>query len=739
MAVEIWGADQQHWDRFLKLAPTDLFPTVNSPNIPIKTDEVLPVYDEAGNLVPTKVTGANYAKNPSDIFKSGHAYHMKWKKVIPSDMQILRWREDSRLGFGMRCVTLKAIDFDIKDKEHSQELYDFVSDFFSVDTPIPYRARENSGSRMLIYKLDSTKVRKGFTIQTHYGNIEFKFDSQFAALSGRHHTGAKQIWPIGIPDMQDMPTIDDAGLDYLIEDLQENFGIGPKASVSKMELEIEKERLATDAHEALVDKMVTHLRERGEYIGMRDDGAIGVKCPWQHQHTSTRGADDTDPYKTVLYPPGVGGRDDWGFKCMHQAGHGDKTTKEYLNQIGYTDETSGFEPLVFEDETYYEMPDFVNRTKLGVPAQPVNIKSALEWAGLGVTLSFDTFLSKTLVQLDKQALRPLKDSDYVTIETRLQQRTDIRGIQLTKLRAYVNAVAEKNERDVAHEWISSLRWDGVDRLENFHTQVLGTEDTDYNRQCVLYMFSALAGRCYCKDGVKADMVPVFIGRQGCGKSTAILNLAPNSDFYVSVNLASKDDDLKRQLVGKLVVELPELNGLSKRTDEGNKAWITQQVDEWVPKYMEATRTYPRRWIPIGTTNPAKFLKDPTGARRWLPMTVAKVRNMIDTDYIKVHCEQLWAQAFTLFKAHGVMYQSAERLAQNEHVKYTSNSIQHILIDEWVNEQNRTEFTTLEIMASALSVRPQEAGAWRAKQEIENTMARKGYVQDEKGNWTIDNV
>jgi predicted P-loop ATPase len=70
------------------------------------------------------------------------------------------------------------------------------------------------------------------------------------------------------------------------------------------------------------------------------------------------------------------------------------------------------------------------------------------------------------------------------------------------------------------------------------------------------------------------MVPILIGPQGILKSTAVRDLAPLPEFFVTMKFDDKDDMNARLMRGRLVVELPELSGPHTRELEAIKAFIT---------------------------------------------------------------------------------------------------------------------------------------------------------------------
>jgi predicted P-loop ATPase len=229
-------------------------------------------------------------------------------------------------------------------------------------------------------------------------------------------------------------------------------------------------------------------------------------------------------------------------------------------------------------------------------------------------------------------------------------------------RQLICLIAEKNKEDTALDWINSLVWDGVPRIKDFYPKILKTADTEYEREVGLYQWTAMAGRIL-EPGIKADMTPVWIGKQGTRKSTAVGAMVPYDSGFWSVDLHKVGDkDQARYARGKLIGEMAEMKGLASSEGDSIKAWLTQTEDEIVEKYKSQATKRKRRCIFIGTHNHNRFLRDLTGNRRWLPVAVAKT-GKIDTDYIRANRDQLWAEAAVLFRESGIAFQRAEELAE----------------------------------------------------------------------------
>jgi predicted P-loop ATPase len=238
-----------------------------------------------------------------------------------------------------------------------------------------------------------------------------------------------------------------------------------------------------------------------------------------------------------------------------------------------------------------------------------------------------------------------------------------------------------NAFDSAQLWLNGLVWDGKERVEGFMRDYMGTEDTEYTRSVSRYMWTALAGRVLCP-GVKADMVPIYIGKQGAGKSTAVAALSPSREFFGEISLSDKDAELGRKIRGKLVTELPELKGLKGKDMEHIKAFITRTDEENRKLYKEYYQKYNRRNVFFGTTNEDEFLSDDTGHRRWLPVEVGVVRD-VDVGAIVMDCAQLWAEAREIYLAAGVEYAAAEMLGRDVHDNYVLTDPWQTLLEEWL--------------------------------------------------------
>ena len=165
--------------------------------------------------------------------------------------------------------------------------------------------------------------------------------------------------------------------------------------------------------------------------------------------------------------------------------------------------------------------------------------------------------------------------------------------------------------------------------------------------CGVYVHVDRVGGRVLEPGIKADMVPILVGPQGCGKSSGVEALSPDPAFFTEISFAEKDDDLARKMRGRLVAEIGELRGLNTKELESIKAFVTRTHENWIPKYREFATQFPRRPVFVGTTNEDEFLADKTGNRRWLPVEVSKVdvkaikRDLLYFGLRLVRCFSVW--------------------------------------------------------------------------------------------------
>ena len=201
---------------------------------------------------------------------------------------------------------------------------------------------------------------------------------------------------------------------------------------------------------------------------------------------------------------------------------------------------------------------------------------------------------------------------------------------------------------------TSPRLPGVD---DWLLVYLGADGSDYIRAAGAKWLIGAVARVYCP-GCKMDTCLVLEGPQGLMKSTTLKILAEPWFTDEVADLGSKDSSM--QVHGVLIVEIAELDAMSKSEVSKIKAFMSRSVDRYRPPYGKHLIESPRESVFAGTVNPGvKYLKDETGGRRFWPVKCGR----IDIERLKRDKDQLWAEAVVRYKTGATWWMDSEALNQ----------------------------------------------------------------------------
>jgi len=219
------------------------------------------------------------------------------------------------------------------------------------------------------------------------------------------------------------------------------------------------------------------------------------------------------------------------------------------------------------------------------------------------------------------------------------------GLQVRPDAVYTAAVAVARERPFhpVRDWLVSLKWDREPRLAHWLSDLLGAARSPYTEHVGTAWLVSAAARAM-EPGCKVDLMVVLEGRQGAGKTRAVRALA-GAHWYAEATESPASKDFYQSLRGRWIVEIGELQSFSRAEASVVKGALSRQVDVYRPSYGRSAREHPRSCIFVATTNESDYLRDPTGARRFLPVVVGEV----DVAGIELQREQLWAEALDLYR------------------------------------------------------------------------------------------
>lgn len=215
----------------------------------------------------------------------------------------------------------------------------------------------------------------------------------------------------------------------------------------------------------------------------------------------------------------------------------------------------------------------------------------------------------------------------------------------------ISLLASENVTYPRREFIRSLVWDGVARLDLWLHRVCGTPDDEVHRAISANWIKGLVRRI-TEPACQFDEVLVLSGVQGCGKSTVFRTLGggveegPGSNWHVETTSEAGSKDMMMLFRNKAIVEFAEGATMSKKDAAEIKGIISQVQDSYRAPYGKLDQTIKRSCVFGMTTNSEEYLTDTTGNRRFLPVKVCKTReDQCDTAYLREVREQLFAEAF----------------------------------------------------------------------------------------------
>ncbi len=268
-----------------------------------------------------------------------------------------------------------------------------------------------------------------------------------------------------------------------------------------------------------------------------------------------------------------------------------------------------------------------------------------------------TYIVGALPWDSEERRRDLTDKDMASLRVFLETNYKITGRE--KIQDAFDDFLKKNTIHAVRDYLKSLRWDGIRRLDTVLTDYLGAEDSGYTRSVARKLFCAGVARVFMP-GIKYDYLVVLIGRQGLGKSTfvRIMGIEWYSDSLKISDM--KDKTAAEKLQGVWLAELSEMDGFNRTEQTTIKAFLSANEDLYRPAYGRLTVRSPRQAIFVGTSNRSDFLTDETGNRRFLPVDCGNSapQKSIFQD-LKKEIDQVWAEAVVRWKEGEAIYPDAE--------------------------------------------------------------------------------
>lgn len=244
----------------------------------------------------------------------------------------------------------------------------------------------------------------------------------------------------------------------------------------------------------------------------------------------------------------------------------------------------------------------------------------------------------------------------------------------------------KDYLETCHQrWLAS---DKVARVRGFFTRYFGADPNDYVFDVSQFFLIGAVARIY-EPGNLSKLIPILEGQQNLRKSTGLFYLmADETWFYDSDLELTQPKEAYQNIRGAWLIELPELDALSRADQKRIKAFFTSRADTFRPAYGRSTIRVKRQCVFCGTTNQGRdnpYLTDETGATRFKPIQCSRV----DVDAIQRDRDLIWGEAVDLYRSGALRFATTEvqlqRFKVEEEARYKVDAWEERLVG-WLARQ-----------------------------------------------------
>lgn len=345
----------------------------------------------------------------------------------------------------------------------------------------------------------------------------------------------------------------------------------------------------------------------------------------------------------------------------------------------------------------------------------------------------------------------IRDVDVDIIRRRLEllyrggidQNGNETGLKIARndVERAVAVVADEHSYHPVRDYLSSLAWDCVDRIDFVVSEILGAEDSPLNRAMIRKTLFSAVVRVF-EPGCKVDTMLVLQGAQGAMKSTFFKTLS--APWFVDTAIDINGDATRAYQVMRRawLFEWAELETLLKARDFSTvKAFLSSTEDTYIAKYGRHPISIKRSGIIVGTINPEEFLSDETGARRFWPI----ICGIINLKLAEEWRDMLWAEAVAMYRAWVLrgrqtsecpwwLTSDEEKLIKGSHDKHRVGDAWEEFLVGWA-EGRPEPFTT----SDALKAVGKERKDWKAEDTRRVSKIFKAYGYERKAKRTGTSV
>lgn len=333
---------------------------------------------------------------------------------------------------------------------------------------------------------------------------------------------------------------------------------------------------------------------------------------------------------------------------------------------------------------------------------------------------FDTFRDKVYTTVDG-AERQWNDTDDMNVTVFVQQQMKLNKFNGMLMAQAVAHAARVFSRNSLTDWLDGLVWDQVPRLDNWLSDCLGVEKTEYTMAIANNWPISMIARAYVP-GCQVDTMPVLEGTQGRGKSKFLEILA--GQWFKALPMAFGDKDFLQAIQGAWLIEVPDMTGFSRREHSSILATIAIRRDVYRKSYGRYVEEHPRSAVFAATSETDDYLTDTRGRRRFWPLRC----QYVDLDALRAQREQIFAEAVAQYKA-GAAWHVMPAQADAEQLDRAPEDIWTDRIMMYCDTMNASHvpITSSRILLDAIEMPLSKQGDGD-KKRVARVMRDQGYIQ-----------
>ena len=226
---------------------------------------------------------------------------------------------------------------------------------------------------------------------------------------------------------------------------------------------------------------------------------------------------------------------------------------------------------------------------------------------------------------------------------------DIKLCSTDNIVGHINLVADENRYNPIHEMLEKPMQCKNGHIEQLY-EMLGITDKTHQKLILKWLVQAVAlSYNTIENPITSEFVLVFKGAQGIGKTSIFRQISVNPDWFVegvTIDINNKDSIINA--TSGWITEIGELDSTLKKEQSALKAFLTKRKDEMRLPYGRTITVKPRTTCFCATVNNDTFLRDETGARRFVVIPLEKINKKtlysLDSEWFA----DIWRDAYQIY-------------------------------------------------------------------------------------------